>query len=354
MVIVEYCKYGNLSNYLKSKRNIFCPTKVWFPDDIKVWFPQMPLGRFILPNVSVGNVDVSFWPSLLRLSSTKGEKQLLGVVHLSHFNIWSGVYCAKKGLISILWLCKETAVSNSAAAIYSKRKWILSKVSPHALASLLTNQFLVSLGSLHRLVSAKPKEVVLPTDFSINGNTTKRMPFKAHVQYTLIFRDLQVISLLCEKNYRKERSLESCPHIPQPNACFILQTWTQVCQLYPACALSAKPPKGLRVLKWDFRAWTQNSSPQNPCSAVPKAQQHLRVYFGRALQESTLGRMSPSKGLWLNLCSQGRPCWTLHETQKLPPPKGHCWRRMLSRAWPCRIYPGRSLLRLGAPASLGR
>ncbi|OXB81406.1 UNVERIFIED_CONTAM: hypothetical protein H355_001623 [Colinus virginianus] len=27
MVIVEYCKYGNLSNYLKSKRNFFCPTK---------------------------------------------------------------------------------------------------------------------------------------------------------------------------------------------------------------------------------------------------------------------------------------------------------------------------------------
>uniref|UniRef100_A0A8C0IAK6 receptor protein-tyrosine kinase n=1 Tax=Bubo bubo TaxID=30461 RepID=A0A8C0IAK6_BUBBB len=28
MVIVEYCKYGNLSNYLKSKRNFFCPNKV--------------------------------------------------------------------------------------------------------------------------------------------------------------------------------------------------------------------------------------------------------------------------------------------------------------------------------------
>uniref|UniRef100_A0A8C2UDM7 receptor protein-tyrosine kinase n=1 Tax=Coturnix japonica TaxID=93934 RepID=A0A8C2UDM7_COTJA len=28
MVIVEYCKYGNLSNYLKSKRNFFSPTKV--------------------------------------------------------------------------------------------------------------------------------------------------------------------------------------------------------------------------------------------------------------------------------------------------------------------------------------
>lgn len=27
MVIVEYCKYGNLSNYLKSKRNLFCPSK---------------------------------------------------------------------------------------------------------------------------------------------------------------------------------------------------------------------------------------------------------------------------------------------------------------------------------------
>ncbi|KAM6095865.1 vascular endothelial growth factor receptor 1 [Chlamydotis macqueenii] len=27
MVIVEYCKYGNLSNYLKTKRNFFCPNK---------------------------------------------------------------------------------------------------------------------------------------------------------------------------------------------------------------------------------------------------------------------------------------------------------------------------------------
>lgn len=50
MVIVEYCKYGNLSNYLKSKRNFFCPNKVR---------RQMPLVGFILPNVSVGNVDVS-------------------------------------------------------------------------------------------------------------------------------------------------------------------------------------------------------------------------------------------------------------------------------------------------------
>lgn len=28
MVIVEYCKYGNLSNYLKSKRDLFCLSKV--------------------------------------------------------------------------------------------------------------------------------------------------------------------------------------------------------------------------------------------------------------------------------------------------------------------------------------
>lgn len=46
MVIVEYCKYGNLSNYLKSKRNLFCPNKVR---------RQMVLVGFILP----GNVDVS-------------------------------------------------------------------------------------------------------------------------------------------------------------------------------------------------------------------------------------------------------------------------------------------------------
>lgn len=63
MVIVEYCKYGNLSNYLKSKRNLFCPSKVR---------RQMVLVGFILPDVSVGNVDVS--SELVRPSSTKGEK----------------------------------------------------------------------------------------------------------------------------------------------------------------------------------------------------------------------------------------------------------------------------------------
>lgn len=50
MVIVEYCKYGNLSNYLKSKRNLFCPNKVR---------RQMVLVGFILPDVRVANVDVS-------------------------------------------------------------------------------------------------------------------------------------------------------------------------------------------------------------------------------------------------------------------------------------------------------
>lgn len=50
MVIVEYCKYGNLSNYLKSKRNLFCPNKVR---------RQMVLVGFILPDVRVANVDAS-------------------------------------------------------------------------------------------------------------------------------------------------------------------------------------------------------------------------------------------------------------------------------------------------------
>lgn len=50
MVIVEYCKYGNLSNYLKSKRNLFCPSKVR---------RQMVLVGFVLPDVSAGNEDVS-------------------------------------------------------------------------------------------------------------------------------------------------------------------------------------------------------------------------------------------------------------------------------------------------------
>jgi len=75
---------------------------------------------------------------------------------------------------------------------------------------------LLSLGSLQRLVSAKPKEVVLPTDFSTSGNTTEIMPFKLMFQDTLTFRDLQVI-LLCEKGYPEGKRLESCPRIPQPS-----------------------------------------------------------------------------------------------------------------------------------------
>lgn len=37
-------------------------------------------------------------------------------------------------------------------------------------------------------------------------------------QDTLIFRDLQVILLLCEEmSYQEEKRLESCPHIPHPS-----------------------------------------------------------------------------------------------------------------------------------------
>jgi hypothetical protein len=37
MVIVEYCKYGNLSNYLKSKRDLFCLNKVRIHPGPSLW-----------------------------------------------------------------------------------------------------------------------------------------------------------------------------------------------------------------------------------------------------------------------------------------------------------------------------
>lgn len=202
MVIVEYCKYGNLSNYLKSKRNFFCPNKVR---------RQMPLVGFILPNVS--NVDASLRAGLLRLSSIKGEKSLLGAAHLTFYNTRCGICCAKEGLNYLPWLCKETAVSNSVETIYSKRKWILSKASPHALALVLTNPFLLRLGSLQSPVSAKLKEVVLPTDFSTAGNTVEIMPFKDHVPRHPNVQRFASNLILCEEVYQQEKELESCPRI---------------------------------------------------------------------------------------------------------------------------------------------
>lgn len=33
MVVVEYCKYGNLSNFLRAKREFFLPYRVSLPPD---------------------------------------------------------------------------------------------------------------------------------------------------------------------------------------------------------------------------------------------------------------------------------------------------------------------------------
>lgn len=165
MVIVEYCKYGNLSNYLKSKRNLFCPNKVR---------RQMVLVGFILPDVSAGDEGVSSLSWSPQTVFYHSREMTFGFT-------WPvlifGVGCVVPRKDSPLppWLCKETAVTNLAGAIYSKGKWILSKVSPHALALLLMNPFLVSLRS------AKPKEVVLPTCFSTAGSTNKIIPMKSHV-----------------------------------------------------------------------------------------------------------------------------------------------------------------------------
>uniref|UniRef100_A0A669QT86 receptor protein-tyrosine kinase n=1 Tax=Phasianus colchicus TaxID=9054 RepID=A0A669QT86_PHACC len=58
MVIVEYCKYGNLSNYLKSKRNFFSPTKVR---------RQMAQVGFITPRVTGMQMSASALVSLASL-----------------------------------------------------------------------------------------------------------------------------------------------------------------------------------------------------------------------------------------------------------------------------------------------
>lgn len=201
--------------------------------------------------------------------------------------LMSGVGCAVTRKGSFLSPDCKGECYNSYGGIYNERKWIPSKVSPHALALLLTNPFLLSLGSLQRLVSAKPREVVLPTDFSTAGNTTEIMPLKLMFQDTLMFKDLQVIFLLCEeKGYQEEKRLKSCPHIPQPSESIpqgvsYYKPEAKCANCIPACALSAKSPKGLGDLKWDFRAWTQKGSPQNSHSAVTKAQQHLRVFSER-------------------------------------------------------------------------
>lgn len=74
MVIVEYCKYGNLSNYLKSKRNFFSPTKVR---------RQMPQVGFITPSMTRMQMSPSALASLASLIPK--EKLLLGAVHLTCF-----------------------------------------------------------------------------------------------------------------------------------------------------------------------------------------------------------------------------------------------------------------------------
>lgn len=154
----------------------------------------------------------------------------------------------EKGLISLPRLCKETAGSNLDGAIYSERKWILSKVSPHALAPLLTNPFLVSLGSLQRLVSAKPKEVVLPTDFSTAGNATEIMPFTAHVpRHPNIPRFANNLIIVWGQGLSRGKEIRVLSSNPtalwiKSTVCFLLQTWTQICQLYPHFCIFSEIP----------------------------------------------------------------------------------------------------------------
>lgn len=267
MVIVEYCKYGNLSNYLKSKRNLFCPNKVR---------RQMVLVGFILPDVSVDNVDVS--SELISSDSLLPKERNDFWVKFSWPTLIFGVGCVVPRGDSPLspWLCKETAVTDLAGAIYSEGKWILSKVSPCTLALLLMNPFLVILRS------AKPKEVVLPTYFSTAGSTNKIIPIKSHVPWHLnIQRFTSNLIIVWEELSRGKEIRVLSSH---PTAlwikfiiCFLLQTFCFYKPNFPEnsnCSRK-KVSKGSRALAWDLGAWIQNSS-----SAEPKPQQHLRDFFG--------------------------------------------------------------------------
>lgn len=212
MVIVEYCKYGNLSNYLKSKRNLFCPNKVR---------RQMVLVGFIFPDVSVGNVDVS--SELVSSDFLLPKERNDFWVKFTWSILILGVVPREDSPFSP-WLYKETAVTNLAGAIYSKGKWILPKVSPYTLARLLMNPFLVSLGS------AMPKEVVLPTDFNTAGSTNRIITIKSHVsRHPNIQRFTSNLIIVWGEELSREKEIRVLSSHPTAlwikfMVCFLLQT----------------------------------------------------------------------------------------------------------------------------------
>lgn len=88
---------------------------------------------------------------------------------------------------------------------------------------------------------------------------------------------------------QRKKRLNSCPHIPQPSESNLLpvshyKPEPKHANYIPACACSAKSPKGLRDLRWDLGAWMQSCSPQSPFSAVPKARRHLRTFSQRSCE----------------------------------------------------------------------
>lgn len=216
----------------------------------------------------VSKVDGSLWVSVLRLSPTRGEKWLLGAVHLTPFKVWCGMFYDKKGLISLPWLQGECC--NSDGDIYNERKWILSKVSPHALALLLTNPFLLSLGSLQRLVSAKPREVVLPTDFSTAGNTTEIMPFKAHVPRHPNVQRFASNLIVWREGLSRGKEIKVLSSYPtslwiKATGCFLLETWSQMCQLYPCLCTFSKISQRIKGSEVGF----QSLDPEEQSSKLP-------------------------------------------------------------------------------------
>jgi len=136
-----------------------------------------------------------------------------------------------------------------------------------------------------------------------------------------------------------------------------------MCQLYSCLCIFSKIPQRIKGSEVGFRSLDPEQHSSKPLLSCAKSSAASQGLFGRALWEGTLGRTSPSTGLRLSLCSQGRPCQTLHETQQPPPPTCGCWHRRPRRECgrtastlggvthipPVRILPG-----LGAPAPLGR
>lgn len=144
---------------------------------------------------------------------------------------------------------------------------------------------------------------------------------------------------------------------------FLITNPNPKCQPYPCLCSFSKIPQRIKGSEVGFRTLDPKQQSSKTPLRCGKSSAAPQGFFGRGLQEGTLERTSPSKGLWLSLCSQGHPHWTLHETQQPLPPTCNCWHRRLSREHGCvestlggvaHIPPGEEPTQTRAPASLGR